>query len=136
VSRAEIFNVDVVSDTGAVFSTVVIAVNGSLGITEGGTDNQRNKVAFGVVVLTEFAVRTGSASVEVPKSDGFEVKLAVKIGQGLFKSEFRQPIRINGGFGVGFGNGYILGSAVNSCSRRENDIFYGVVNHGLEKFKR
>ncbi len=133
VSEAEVFDVDVIADAGAVGGVVVRAEDLDVfTFAHGGLDDQGDQVRLGAVVFADGTVTARAAGVEVTQGGVVETT-----GPGLpMQHAFRGPlgftIGIDGAFGQGFVNGDDLGHAVGSGGTAEDELAYVGVFHGLQ----
>ena len=134
VGLAQVHDVDVVADAGAVGSVVVAAEDGDVGAAPGcGLQHQRDEVGFRFVAFAEFAFRVGAGGVEVAQAHGLEAEGAVVAGQGLFHHPFGNAVGVDGARGVGFVDGHVVGLAEDGGGGREDEALHIVRDHGVEQ---
>ena len=134
VGLAQVHDVDVVADAGAVGGGVVAAEDGDVGAAPGcGLQHQGDEVGFGVVAFAQFAFGVGAGGVEVAQAYGLESEGAVVAGQGLFHHPFGDAVGVDGARGVGFVDGHVVGLAEEGGGGREDEALDVVRDHGVEQ---
>ena len=100
VGLGQVFNVDIVTDAGAVGRVVIVAENGKgRARSGGGEQRERDQVGFRVMVFTNPAVRGGTGRVEVTQRNAAQTVGHGRIGQDLLDHPLRAAVRAQRRFG-------------------------------------
>lgn len=134
VGLGEIGDMDVVADAGAVGGVVVGAEDGDgRSLTEGGLEDEGDEVGFGGVVFAEATLGIGSGGVEVAEDDGLEAVGGVEVPEDLFDHLFAVAVGVDGGLGMVFVDGEVVGNAVGGAGGGKDEVGDVVVHHGFEE---
>jgi len=134
VGLAQVHDVHIVADAGAIGGVVVAAEDGDVGAAfGGGLQHQGDEVGFGLVAFAQLAFGVGAGGVEVAQAHGLEAEGAVVAGQGLFHHPFGNAVGVDGARGVGFVYGHVVGLAEDGGGGREDEALHIVRDHGVEQ---
>lgn len=132
VRVGDIQDVNVVADAGAVGRGVIRAENFDVGNeAHGGVENLRDEVGFDTM---SFAALRGSASgVEIAKSGELQRGVGAIVSEDFFETELGFAVRVDGIFGVIFGDRNGVRFTVGGGCGRKDELFDAVAGHGVEK---
>ena len=136
VRVGKIVHVDVVANTGAVRSWVIVTIDPQLPALRGCFERQRNEVGLGFVQFANFPALIGAGSVEIPKA-GEAQAVCWSVGlESIFECQLCATIRIHRLPRRVFRDRDLGGFAVNRTTGRKHEIPDPVVDGRIQQRKR
>jgi hypothetical protein len=137
VGAAQVVDVDVVADAGAVSGVVVAAKNADVWpAPTGGLPHQRDQMGFRVVALAQLAFWVSACGVEVAQAYRLETIRFIIVSQGLLHHQLGAAIGVDGLLRVPLVNGRVLRLAKGGGGGRENELAHPMRTHGVQQAQR
>ena len=132
---AEVVDVDVVADRGAVRRRVVGPEDLDVGIdAERRPEDVRDQMGLGIVVLARAVARAGD--VEVAQAHRADLVGGAEVADHVVDRQLRRAVRVRRARRRGLGDRDLVGLAVDRAGRGEDEPLHGRVPHRLEQVQR
>ena len=137
VGPAQIADVHVVADAGAVGGAVVLSEHRDVGpFSCSRLQHQRNQVGFWFVPLTQLPLRISASGVEIAQADRLEPVGPVVVLKGLFDHQLAAAVRVDRPFGVVFADLVALRITKHRSRRGKNETLNACRCHGIQQGQR
>lgn len=132
VGVRDIQDVNVIANASAIRRGVVRTEDFDVGDeAHGGVENLGDEMGFDTMSFA--ALRGGASSVEIAKSGELQRGVGAVVGEDFFKTELGFSVRIDGIFGMIFGDRHGVRLTVGGGGGGENEFSHGVAGHRVEE---